>query len=134
MLLAYLAGWLIREQTPYKRTGNAVLFLGNILYGAGIFLVGQIFHVPANWPDGLILWMLGTVVVGLVIEERLAIYLSIALGLIVAVIHPFLLADDLSGDPFLFTSAWLLAAAAVTSFYLTYKFTQKVPRLTKQNY
>lgn len=33
--------------------------VGTISLGAGIFLTGQIFHLQAHWPAGMLLWALG---------------------------------------------------------------------------
>jgi hypothetical protein len=33
--------------------------VGTVAFGAGVYLTGQIFHLPAHWPPGLLLWGLG---------------------------------------------------------------------------
>jgi uncharacterized membrane protein len=33
--------------------------VGTVAFGAGIYLTGQIFHLAAHWPRGLLLWGLG---------------------------------------------------------------------------
>lgn len=33
--------------------------VGTVALGAGIFLAGQIFHIEAHWPSGLLLWAIG---------------------------------------------------------------------------
>ncbi|MDR3090417.1 MAG: DUF2157 domain-containing protein [Desulfobulbaceae bacterium] len=33
--------------------------IGTVCLGAAIFLTGQIFHLQAHWPNGLLLWALG---------------------------------------------------------------------------
>lgn len=44
-----------------RSTGTDTLhFLGCLLFGAGIWLVAQVFHINAHYPDGLLWWGLGT--------------------------------------------------------------------------
>src|SRR3989338_3221521 len=62
MTLSYGAGWYLKEFRGYTRSGEALIFLGSIAYGGGIFLVVQIFNVQVQWPDGFILWVLGTLI------------------------------------------------------------------------
>jgi uncharacterized membrane protein len=33
--------------------------VGTVAFGAGVYLTGQIFHLAAHWPPGLLLWGLG---------------------------------------------------------------------------
>ncbi|MFN9643896.1 MAG: DUF2157 domain-containing protein [Cyanobacteriota bacterium] len=33
--------------------------VGTVAFGAGVYLTGQIFHLAAHWPLGLLLWSLG---------------------------------------------------------------------------
>ena len=61
MLVSYGAGWYLKEKLELPKTGEALILLGSIIYGAGIFLVAQMFNIRANWPDGFILWMIGTI-------------------------------------------------------------------------
>jgi uncharacterized membrane protein len=51
MVSAYTLGWLFREKWHYEKTGEVLFLLGAIIYGAGIFLVAQMFHIRGNWPD-----------------------------------------------------------------------------------
>src|SRR3989338_3077168 len=62
MTAAYFTGFHLKEKRRLAKTGEALYLLGAIIYGAGIFLIAQIFHVQANWPGGFILWMVGALV------------------------------------------------------------------------
>ena len=56
----YWAGWrLAFEDGRYPRTGRALLLLGALLYGAGIWLVAQVYHMGGHLPRGLALWIAG---------------------------------------------------------------------------
>ncbi|MEK7069917.1 MAG: DUF2157 domain-containing protein, partial [Patescibacteria group bacterium] len=59
MLASYYGGWILKEKYHRVKTGEALILLGSIIYGAGIFLIGQMFNIRANWPDAFILWMFG---------------------------------------------------------------------------
>lgn len=47
----------IRQNHP--RVGRALIFLGSVLYGAGIWLIAQVFHISSHYPNGVLLWVLG---------------------------------------------------------------------------
>lgn len=61
---AYALGYRLRFSQGYVGVGNAVLLLGALLYGAGIFLVGQIFNVEAEPHYGFLLWAIGVLPLG----------------------------------------------------------------------
>jgi uncharacterized membrane protein len=58
-ITAYAGGYSLRFSRGYAGIGNALLLLGALLYGAGIFLIGQMFHHPADPHYGLLVWSLG---------------------------------------------------------------------------
>ena len=55
----YALGYWLQFRKGYLGIGSAVLLLGGLLYGAGIFLVGQTFNVRAEPHYGLLLWTAG---------------------------------------------------------------------------
>ena len=117
MLISYAIGWYLKEKLNLTKTGEALILLGAIIYGAGIFLVAQMFNIRANWPDGFILWMFGTIVMAFAVESFPLFYLSIPLGIIALVGHPFGIFSGFAGyNPFLLTSSFLLLIAAVVTF------------------
>lgn len=80
MLIFYGVGWYVREKKALLRTGMSLIFLGTITYGAGIFLIAQMFHLRVSWADGYILWMIGTVVVAHAFFSPFLFYVSLLLG------------------------------------------------------
>lgn len=57
---AYYGGYVLRyEKANFPLVGNALLFLGSILFGASIFLIAQIYHVNANNHVLVMIWILG---------------------------------------------------------------------------
>jgi uncharacterized membrane protein len=84
-LSSHLGYWLRYERPTYQGTGNALLFLGALLFGAAIFLIAQGFHVNANEPVLLLLWAVGVLPMAYLLGSRamvvlMGINLAIALG------------------------------------------------------
>jgi uncharacterized membrane protein len=65
---SYAAGWLTIERRPL--VGHALLFLGAIAFGAGIFLVGQMYHVQAHDPLAFALWSAGVAPLAWILRSR----------------------------------------------------------------
>ena len=118
MLASYSSGWFIAEEKGYQKTGAALYLLGLVIYGAGIFLIAQMFNIRTNWADGFLLWMLGVIGFYMAINSAQYLFLAIILGVISIIGEPFVLFDSFSGDPFLLTSSFLLLASMITTFYV----------------
>ncbi|MEX0977958.1 MAG: DUF2157 domain-containing protein [Pirellulales bacterium] len=61
----------LRTSTSAQRAAEAVFFLGCMFYGAGIWLVAQVFHLDAHYPDGLWWWALGVLPFALCLDTLL---------------------------------------------------------------
>jgi hypothetical protein len=62
LLLAVLAashGGAVAVTPRFPALATALHAVGSVALGAGIFLSGQIFHLEAAWPQGLLLWAIG---------------------------------------------------------------------------
>lgn len=71
IIVSYHIGYQFRfEKQNYPRVGSALLFLGTILFGAGIFLIAQIFHIRAHYPNGVLFWAVGIFPLAYIIESR----------------------------------------------------------------
>jgi uncharacterized membrane protein len=62
-ILALIAGcffpaWLL-EQRGMPRGADAAVTFATLCFGAGVALVGQMYHLPANWPAGAMLVAIG---------------------------------------------------------------------------
>jgi uncharacterized membrane protein len=135
MIASYTSGWFFREKQHYERTGEALILLGAIIYGAGIFLVGQIFHIRGNWPDGFILWMIGVIAMAFAAESFSLFYLAILVGIISIIGHPFGIFGNLSGyNPFLLTSSFLLFVATIVTFITGWLMRKRTPPELKEFY
>ena len=61
--------WL--ESAGYQKTGVSFLFLGTLLYGAGIALIAQIYQVQAGSGTLFLLWAVGALATGLALGSEL---------------------------------------------------------------
>ncbi len=134
MIVSYSAGWHLKEKSGLHKTGNALIFLGTIIYGAGIFLVAQIFNIRANWPDGFILWMLGTIIMAYVVNLYPPFYLAILLGVIALIGHSIGFIFSFGSDVFLLTSSILLLIATIVTFVTGFVIRKKISAELKDFY
>jgi|TARA_R110001599_G_scaffold67199_2_gene189879 uncharacterized membrane protein len=56
ILLAHGAGMALYGADRQRKLGESLHLLGTVLFGAGIWLVAQIYHFDAHYPDGFLLW------------------------------------------------------------------------------
>ncbi len=135
MIACYAVGWYVKEKLKLLKTGEALMLLGCIIYGAGIFLVAQMFNVRANWPDGFILWMIGAIIIGFAVDSYAIFSLAIPLGMVALVGHPFGLFSRFIGyNSFLLTSSFLLVIATGLTFFAGWTIRKKMPPELKEFY
>ncbi|MCL2118379.1 MAG: DUF2157 domain-containing protein, partial [Planctomycetaceae bacterium] len=78
LAIAHGGGFGLRK-TGWKHWGDGAFFLAGIMYGVAIWQVGQVFHLPADWPMGLWLWAVGVFLMALVLSSTPLHLLSVAL-------------------------------------------------------
>ncbi len=66
MAVFYGVGAWFRWRRDLPILGNSLLLLGGVTYGAGVWLIGQTYHLNADWPLGFFLWFLGLLPLALV--------------------------------------------------------------------
>jgi Predicted membrane protein (DUF2157) len=116
MVVANVCGWYFRARTDRRNTGDALLAVGTLVYGAGIFLVAQMFHVRANWPDGFMLWLIGAMAMAAALRSLPLFALAAPIGLVGLVGHPLTLFGGLGRDGTLLTPPALPLVTAVVAF------------------
>ncbi len=68
---SYAAGFQLRDRArSYPRVGEALYLLGVLLFGASLFLVGQMYNVEAHDPLALLLWAGAATATALVVRSR----------------------------------------------------------------
>jgi uncharacterized membrane protein len=134
MITSYGLGWYLKENFRLQKTGEALILLGSIIYGSGIFLVAQIFEVQTNWPDGFILWMIGIIAMAFAIQSYSLFYLAISLGVIAIFGHFVGILISFEYSQFLFTSSFLLLVATIITFFSGRAIRKKMPSDSKSYY
>lgn len=80
IVLTHLTGFFIlRSRLQLQKAGLSLIFLANLFYGAGIWLVAQAYHIHSNFATGIFLWALGIVPFVYVIKSRLNYFFALAL-------------------------------------------------------
>ena len=120
MASAYVGGWRIKEKSGLIKTGEALILLGSLLYGGGIFLVAQMFHIRANWPDGFILWALGSLAMAVSADIFSLYYIGLVASAVAVVGYPVVIYSIAFGynvaNPFFLTSTLLLVISTAALF------------------
>lgn len=87
-LAAYLSGWYVKETKGYARSGEALYFLGALIFGANVFLLSETFNLPLLWPDNYLLWLVGVLVMAVAVRSLALQMLAVLLGLVAMVSIP----------------------------------------------
>ncbi len=117
MLVCYAAGWHLKENRKLKRSGEALILVGALIYGAAIFLTAQIFNIHTQWPDGFVLWMGGALLLTYAFDKMWSLYyLALWLGAAVILGYPGVWSRRGPAGGFLSTPPVLLFAAAVAAW------------------
>jgi uncharacterized membrane protein len=69
--VTHAIGFKLRYQRNAAGLSETVFFLGCLFYGAGIWLIAQVFHINAHYPDGFWWWAVGVLPFALCLETRL---------------------------------------------------------------
>jgi uncharacterized membrane protein len=51
--------WLRRPGSPHQTAGEGLHLLGTMLFGAGIWLIAQVYHIEEHYPNAFLIWGLG---------------------------------------------------------------------------
>ncbi|HMP82880.1 MAG TPA: DUF2157 domain-containing protein [Verrucomicrobiota bacterium] len=79
MLGAHAGGWWLREvRGEYRKTGEALHFIGAGLFLANIALIGQIYHLVSRPPNALLLWLAGIAALPWLLRSKALHFLVLA--------------------------------------------------------
>ena len=74
-----IAGYMLSEN--YPKTGRSLIYLGTLVYGAGIFLIGQMYNFGGEFPTAFLLWSLGVVPLAFQLRDKyLMLFSNILFG------------------------------------------------------
>ena len=83
MLASYGVGFYLRyEAKHYPKVGASLILLGSIIFGAGMFLIAQIYHITVHYPNGPLLWGLFVLPLAYLLRFRSLISLAILVLLV----------------------------------------------------
>jgi len=137
----YVSGWKLENAFP--KTSRSLYYLGGFLYGAGIILIGQTFHLGGQTYQALLAWAIGILplayylrdkailafVIVLLFINSMQVYMSgsfpivvlIAIPLIYIIIHytmnksnTLFILNTLLLVQFLHTQLWNVGASTLT--------------------
>lgn len=67
-LIATYAAGTLAWRIGFPRVGEVIFFFAALLYGAAIWLIAQIFHMSAHYPDGYFWWALGVLPLAIILD------------------------------------------------------------------
>ena len=104
---AHIAGLVLRGKDGWRPAlGEVFSLLGTMLFGAGIWLVAQIYNIDEHFPNGFLLWGLGAVAMAWTLD-------SVPQGLLAAVLITIWGSSEAIGFDMPVDWSWLLIAAAL---------------------
>lgn len=75
---AHLGGVGLRA-SGWRNWAEAAFFFAGIMYGVGIWQIGQVFHLPADYPMGFWLWGLGVFLMAIVLGSTVLHLLAVTI-------------------------------------------------------
>ena len=73
---------VLAQKNGKETQATTLFFLGNFCYGAAIVLVAQIYHLGEHMPDGVLLWAVGALALGLATRKSIITLQALILGLV----------------------------------------------------
>lgn len=102
--------WLDRRGHPYF--SNSALLAASGIFGAGIMLIAQMYHMDGHPPDAVLLWASGTVLMGLLTRSNAVLAAALALFTLWSQMESFGYGLR-QGPHWAFLLAWTTVAAGV---------------------
>jgi uncharacterized membrane protein len=66
----------------HRLVGHGLLLLGALLFGANIFLIAQIYHIDAHFPNGVLIWSLGALAAAVLMRSEPLLILALVLAVL----------------------------------------------------
>ncbi len=80
VVASHMVGWYLSFTRPHsQRLGESLHLLGTLLFGAGIWLIAQIYHIDEHYPNGILLWSLGAIAMAWALNSTVQALLAMAL-------------------------------------------------------
>ncbi|KLU65634.1 hypothetical protein DEAC_c22640 [Desulfosporosinus acididurans] len=80
---ANAAGYAVTDH--YPKTGRSLIYLGTLVYGAGIFLIGQMYNFGGDFSGAFLLWAVGVVPMAFQLKDKyLMLFANLLFGIYLA--------------------------------------------------
>jgi uncharacterized membrane protein len=79
---SFAGGWWFTAHGQRPAVGQGLFLLGSVLFGAGIMLVAQIFHIQAHFPDGSLMWAAGALAVAVILSNQASLWLAFGVAFV----------------------------------------------------
>lgn len=77
---SYYLGY--RLETNYPKTARSFIYLSVLIYGAGIFLVGQMFNYGGDYTNAFFMWAIGIIPMGIILKDKFIFLFAHVLSII----------------------------------------------------
>ncbi|GAB1267675.1 hypothetical protein NBRC116493_09280 [Aurantivibrio infirmus] len=78
--IAHGLGWYFSFNSKhYQKVGESLHLLGTMLFGAGIWLIAQIYHIDEHYPNAILIWSIGSLAMAWVLSSSIHALLAMAL-------------------------------------------------------
>lgn len=74
-----LGFYFSRRDSQYPKIGESFFLLASMLFGAGIWLVAQIYHIDDHYPNAFLVWSFGALAMAWVLQSKPQLLLALAL-------------------------------------------------------
>jgi uncharacterized membrane protein len=79
IVLAYYSGYKLYFEKASPGLGFSLIFLGNLFFGAGLWLTGQMFHILSFNSNGFLYWFLAAALLAYLMKSALFMGLAVIL-------------------------------------------------------
>jgi uncharacterized membrane protein len=133
ILTSYGIGFHLRFSTgSYPRVGGALILLGAIIFGAGIFLVAQMYHVTVHYPNGPLMWGAGVLPLAYLLKQKSLLSLAIVDFLIwLGMEMRFWITDGGADWEMQFITLYLMAGACLWGMGLAHRGSARLKEIAE---
>lgn len=70
-VVAAFTGSFRSYATHHPMAGHILALAASLLYGCAIWLLAQVFHIQAHYPDGMLWWAIGALLIGYAVRSNI---------------------------------------------------------------
>lgn len=132
----YGVAFFLMKGRGNRKAGIAMFLIGTVLFGGAIYVIGSAFGIRANWPDGLVLWMIGAVTLGMALESYPHYFLAAGLALASIGLEPLLISQRFfpGSNALVMLSCILMFVACAASLTAVVYIRSTMPQIQKDFY